>query len=425
MSGTCVDITERKCTEAVLLESEGRYRDVFENNTAVKLLIDPKTGQIVEANSAAGDFYGYARDKLKKLRIWDISASGEHWVKKRLDEATQVETRQFECQHRLASGEIRDVHLHTGPVSVDGRLLLHSIVVDITERKRGERAIEQMHRLERFGTLAGGIAHDFNNVLTGVFGHVSPARLALENDLHVHKFLEEAEKSIHRATRLSTQLLTFAKGGTPVKENVNLKELITSVTCFDVTGSNIKPNFYFQQPLHDVYADQGQLQQLISNLTFNAAQVMQDGGIIFISAQNIVISRHDFRCLTEGDYVVVTVRDNGPGIREADIKRVFEPYFSTKNTGHGLGLATCYSIIQKHKGHVEVSSQPNSGATFTILRPASPNSVAPRASRSVESSLQPLNLTGKRVLVMDDQQADSAGNSQHAFQYGDACRNHL
>ncbi len=403
MSGTSIDITERKKTEVALQESETRYRDLFDKSSAVKLVIDPADGRILEANAAACKFYGYSLNEFLTLTVFDINSEPKDVVQRRMQEVTTRKTREFDFPHRMANGEIRDVHVHSGPVSVNGKQLLHSIIVDVTEKKRAEEALQQMQRLESLGTLAGGIAHDFNNILTGIFGNVSLARLAIDVDQHAHRFLEAAEKSIHRASRLSTQLLTFARGGEPVKEMVDLKELLISVTCFDLTGSNVKPEFTFQAPIHEVCADRGQLQQVFSNLILNAAQSMPDGGVVVVSARNVVVSKHDFHRVPAGDYVLITIRDNGVGIPEELIKRVFEPYFTTKQTGHGLGLATTYSIVQKHRGHIEVASRPGSGTTFTILLPASAQPSEPCAAKS-RSANGPEKLEGLRALIMDDEQ---------------------
>ena len=259
-----------------------------------KLLTDPEIGEIVQANSAACDFYGYTLEDLTSFKIWRINAAADRLIHRPLGEVDNSTAREFEFQYWLASGEIRDVQAYSDPVSVDGKTFLYSIIMDITARRRGERAIEQIQRLSSLGTLAAGIAHDFKNVLTGVLGNVSLARLALANDTHVHGFLKEAEKSIQRATRLSTQLLTFAKGGTPLKEVIDLEELVTSVTSFDLAGSSTKPEFRFQQPLHNVYGDPGQLQQVFPNLAINASQAMQDAGKLFVSAHNTVVSCQNF-----------------------------------------------------------------------------------------------------------------------------------
>lgn len=406
-SGACVDITERKNTEAALLESESRYRDLFDNSTAVKLLIAPENGRIVHANSAACQFYGYSPQELALLTIFEINISNQQQVQEKLGLAAACEVRQFEGQHRLANGEVRDVHVHTGPVSVNGHQLLHSIVIDITEKKRAAATIEQMQRLESLGTLAGGIAHDFNNVLTGIFGNVSLARLAIDQDdsqnaQQVTKFLDEAERSIHRATRLTCQLLTFAKGGAPIIKLIDIKDLLVGIATFDLAGSNVKAAFSFQDPLHCVFGDFGQLQQVFSNLILNAAQAMPDGGTLKIAARNTTISRTDFRNLKVGEHVAVTVRDTGVGIEPGDLGRIFEPYFSRKPTGHGLGLATSYSIIQRHNGHVEVASKPGKGTTFTILLPATQKTQTCTGELPEPHANAP-NVMGKRILLMDDQ----------------------
>ncbi|MEZ6129528.1 MAG: PAS domain-containing protein [Planctomycetaceae bacterium] len=403
MSGLQLDITQRRQTQAALLESEARYRDIFENNTAIKLVIHPSDGRIVEANSAACEFYGYTLDEMMALSITNITIESPNDVRQRMRRVSESELLDFEVQHRLASGELRDVHVYSGPVKTNQEVLLHSIIFDITERKRAEEALLRMQQLESLGTLAGGIAHDFNNVLTGVFGNVSLARLALSPDHPAMRFLEKADQSITRAAGLSTQLLTFAKGGAPVKEHVDLVKLITDVVCFDLSGSNVRPVFEFPDDLKPVYVDKGQLQQVFSNLALNADQAMPDGGNLYVSATNIDVPSSAVADLEPGSYVSVTLRDEGCGIAESDLPRVFEPYFSTKATGHGLGLATSYSIIQRHRGHIRVSSTKDQGTTFTVVLPVSTTGVGSHAVTGVDPAAE--TQPRRRILVMDDDDA--------------------
>lgn len=400
VSGLQLDITQRKKTLAALQESEARYRDIFENNSAIKLLIDPDTGRIVEANSAACEFYQYSYAEITRLRIGDINLETDRELQHRIDRVRANLLLDFEVKHRLSTGELRDVHVYAGPVRIDEQVLLHSIVFDITERKRAEEALLRMHQLESLGTLAGGIAHDFNNVLTGVFGNVSLALLTLDADHPATRFLKKAEQSITRAAGLSNQLLTFAKGGAPVRSHISLVQLITEVVQFDLSGSNVRPDFDFPAELHDVHVDKGQLQQVFSNLALNADQAMPNGGTLFVSAKNVQLQDDHPSGLEPGRYVSVTVTDQGCGIEAADLKRVFEPYFSTKATGHGLGLATSYSIIQRHKGQIRVESEVGSGTTFTILLPASPPTGVERFEIPPSESCS--DRTSRRVLVMDD-----------------------
>ena len=212
----------------------------------------------------------------------------------------------------------------------------------------------KMQKLESVGTLAGGIAHDFNNILTGVFGNISLAKENLSHDHSSFKRLEDAEISMNRSIRLTKQLLTFAKGGAPIMEEVRLKNIIEKVVKFDLSGSNVLPVFEIPDSLWAAKVDKGQIQQVFSNMTINANQSMPDGGHLYISLENAEISDNQIPGICKGDYIKVVVRDEGSGIDKRYLDKIFDPYFTTKQAGSGLGLATSFSIINKHNGHISV-----------------------------------------------------------------------
>ncbi len=402
ISGIHQDITARKEAEQALRESEARYRDIFEKSSAVKLLIDAESGRIIEANSAACRFYGYSRAEIATLHIWDINIMGEAKSRELLRLAHGSGGASFEFQHRTASGAIRHVEVSTGPVEVGGQQLLHSIIFDVTDRKRAEEELQRMAQLESLGTLAGGIAHDFNNVLTGIFGHVSLARSVLPEDTPAAEFLEGAEKSMERAKRLTRQLLTFAKGGMPITEAVDLLPLVNEVMQFDLSRSSVTPVLEVRDDLWPVSADRGQLQQVFSNLVINARQAMPAGGKLFVNMQNVQVEEQQIPQLPAGRYVRIDIRDEGVGIKPEFLERIFAPYFTTKKDGQGLGLATCYSIVDKHEGHISVESTPNVGTTFTIHLPAANEDVT---HENAQPSAGGTKVSPVRVLIMDDDKA--------------------
>lgn len=401
LQGTFQDVTEERLTKTALQESEARYRDIFENNNAIKLIIDPSSGQIVEANSAALAFYGYSADEIAQKKISDINVDAPDVVNEKLRAARDSEVTELEFRHRLANGEIRDVKVHTGAVHVSKRVFVHSIIFDITERKRAERYLQRMQHLESLGRLAGGIAHDFNNVLTIILGNLSLAQLGLPDDSPAREYLANAEHAINRAKGLSRQLLTFAKGGAPICQSVSLSQLVTDVTGFDLSGSNVRRELDFEPELRHVHVDPAQLEQVISNLTLNADEAMPDGGTLRIRARNRTIDAEEATDLKPGDYVELLLSDDGCGIEPEKIQQVFEPYFSTKPNGSGLGLATCYSIINRHNGHLAVESAVGTGTQFTVLLPA-----VPATESEIEHDALPaagLHPRLRRVLVLDDE----------------------
>ena len=275
-----------------------------------------------------------------------------------------------------------------------------TVVSDITTRKRLEEENLQAHKMESLGVLAGGIAHDFNNILTSILGNISLARLLGKNREKAEEILIEAEKASLRAKDLTQQLLTFSQGGEPVKRMTSLKELITDSAEFVLRGSNVKPDFDFPSELWAVEADPGQISRVIQNLVINADQAMPDGGKIQIRLRNREIVSTDEIDLKPGQYVEIEIKDEGIGIPAEYIDRIFDPYFTTKVKGSGLGLTVCYSIVQKHNGKISVESRPGKYTVFRVVLPAAAQCDKAEQKKTVRSPL------GKwRILLMDDEKA--------------------
>ena len=276
---------------------------------------------------------------------------------------------------------------------------------DITAHKRNEAELQNMQKLQSIGTLAGGIAHDFNNILLGLFGNISMAMEDLPREHPSYVYLDEADKSMSRAVRLTKQLLTFAKGGAPVKENVSLGDMAEEVARFDLTGSNVSLVYHQAEDLWPVEADRGQLQQVVSNLVINARQAMFKGGNLTITLENADIPDASVPTLSRGRYVKVIVRDEGCGIGPKVIDQIFDPYFTTKPTGNGLGLATVWSIINKHGGHIGVVSELGKGTVFTFYLPAATSPQSAEAKPPAAECLSPASPA--KILLMDDDEAIS------------------
>ena len=318
-----------------------------------------------------------------------------------LGEVTQEE----ELIIRDAEGIDHWISVNAAPIhDAEGRVTAGIVVFhDITVRKRAEEDIQKAQRLRSLGTLAGGIAHDFNNVLMALYGNISLAKEDLPCGHVATKPLEEAEKSMNRAVRLTRQLLTFARGGEPVKEDVSVGQVAEEVARFDLSGSTVSLTFDCPANLWQVEADKGQIQQVISNLTINAREAMPDGGHLYISLANEEVPTDAVPGLRPGRYVRITVRDDGIGIEPMYLNRIFDPYFTTKQTGSGLGLATTYAIVSRHGGRIDVESALGRGTAFTLLLPAAvaaqpPVPVDPLAGR------QPPRRQGARILVLDDEE---------------------
>ena len=259
--------------------------------------------------------------------------------------------------------------------------------------------IEKSRKIESLGVMAGGIAHDFNNILTGILGNASLLGGSAELPVSQRTLIYEIEKAAIRAKNLSNQLLTFARGGRPVKNITSLKELVIETVDFVLRGTNIRIDFSFPDDLLNVHADENQISQVLHNIVLNAREAMPDGGLLEVHARNNRINGNKGP-LAEGNYVTLNIRDNGRGIPGNILAKIFDPYFSTKKAGSGLGLAICWSIITRHGGLITVESTPGTGSLFSIYLPS-----APRSRIMKKSSTSPLRALKGRVLFMDDEES--------------------
>lgn len=273
-------------------------------------------------------------------------------------------------------------------------------VRDISDRKKLEQEVQKARNLESLGIFAGGLAHDFNNLLTGILGNLSLLREKLKGGENVGHLMDDIENAGSRAQKLTMQLLTFSKGGAPLLEAISVAEIIRHSTDFILAGSQVRFENNLPAELWPIAADSGQISQVFQNLAQNARQAMPEGGVVRISGNNVAINEQDSRLLRRGRYVKISFADTGCGISVAEISRIFDPYYTTKPDGSGLGLAVCFSIVNKHGGHIEVESVPGQGTIFHLLLPASDGDVPTAATaKKVEA------IAGHgRILVMDDEE---------------------
>jgi signal transduction histidine kinase/ActR/RegA family two-component response regulator len=305
-------------------------------------------------------------------------------------------------EHKLAEEELKKhrerledlVQARTSELkSANVRLRQESI-----ERERVETELARVQKLDSLGLLAGGIAHDFNNLLGAIMGNISLAMLDMDPKGATFRQLAKAEQASLRAQDLTRRLLTFSRGGAPIKKPLSVAGIVSEAAGLSLNGSRIHHEFSIPEDLWPVEADEGQVMQVLNNLLINADQAMPKGGIIRISAQNVTLGPSDVPPLAPGRYVKLSVQDEGHGIPKDHLDKVFDPFFTTKTTGSGLGLAASHSIIRKHDGHIIVDSEQGSGATFHIYLPASKNeaAVSPRDDAYVQGS--------GSILVMDDEE---------------------
>jgi len=271
---------------------------------------------------------------------------------------------------------------------------------DITESQKLQEEQARVAKLESVGTLAGGIAHDFNNLLTGIMGNIGLAKRHIKPEDKAFERLEEAEKASVRARDLTQQLLTFARGGMPIKTLVSLTELIKESATFALRGSNVRLELSLPDGLWVVEVDEGQINQVIHNIVINADEAMPSGGKLYINAQNLVIKRMGALPLPKGNYLEIDIKDEGIGMSKEQLAKIFEPYYTTKQKGSGLGLSTAYSIIKSHSGYIYAESTQNAGTTFHLYLPASEKRATER-----EEVREEMRSTGKgKILIMDDEE---------------------
>jgi PAS domain S-box-containing protein len=315
----------------------------------------------------------------------------------------------------LATGEIIELANHTVIISKDGteRIISDSaapikdknnkiigvvlVFRDITEKQKLLETSQRNQKLESLGVLAGGIAHDFNNLMGGIFGCIDIA-ITESKDSNVTQYLSKALNTMERARGLTRQLLTFAKGGAPVQKTTHLFPFIQETAQFALSGSSVSCRYDIAKDLWPCIIDKSQICQVIENIIINAQQAMPAGGTIEMSARNISIGDKEHPMLQKGNYVRISIKDQGIGISKKMLSRIFDPFFTTKPKGHGLGLATCYSIINRHDGAIDVESVLDEGSTFHIYLLASPQAAILNAATGITHK------GSGRILIMDDEE---------------------
>lgn len=399
-----LDITERKKAEKSLFEEKEKLRITLQSIGDAVIATDTN-GMVVIINEAAQQLTGYSIEEAVGKHLSEVFVIEHELSHKPLENPVEKV---------LQTGKVYELVNHTVLIAKDGtkRVIADSaapikdvggnilgvvlVFRDMTEKMQLLEQVQRAQKLESIGLLAAGIAHDFNNILEGVFGYIGLAS-AYVSDSTVSEMLVNALKSIERAKGLTGQLLTFSKGGEPIKKIQSIVPLLNDVVQFAISGTKVKVRFDFDENLYNAEFDYNQISQVIENIVINAVQAMPMGGTITVGAYNVSFAPTEHPLL-EGDYIKVTIADEGIGIPKEILPRIFDPFFSTKSMGKGLGLATSYSIITRHQGTIEVESEPGKGSAFYIYLPATKEkpvvSVKPEEKKV---------LKGGRVLVLDDE----------------------
>jgi PAS domain S-box-containing protein len=397
--GVYEDITARYHAEEALRESEEKFRLVFEK-APLGIMHYDRTSTVTDCNAKFAEIIGAPKEVLISFNL--IRQLRDDQMREAVAASLKGEVGYYEGDYlSVIAGKLSPVRAIYQPIFSSDGVLSGGVAIfeDISERRRAESERLQFSKLESLGTLAGGIAHDFNNILTAILGNIGLAALDDKISHRVQDRLAQAEAACLRARALSQQLLTFAKGGAPVKKLFSVPELLTESTAFSCVGSPVKCRTSFPDNLWSIEADPGQIDQVFQNLIINAIQAMPTGGTIKVWGENLALATSIDLPLSAGKYIKISVQDKGIGIPAEHLPRIFDPYFTTKQRGSGLGLASAYAIIKKHHGLIAVESEPGVGTTFFIYLPAVEQQAPPQPAEDREP------LVGKgKILVMDDEE---------------------
>jgi len=395
------DVTRKNSSDA-LRESEENYRSIVETSTDWIWAVDLE-GKHTFSNDRVRDILGIEPQELLQSTTLDLlhpedvprvrellgrgAATGGGW------QGVVLRWRHRDGTYRwIESNAVAAMNAHGNLVGFRG------VDRDITERRRLEDELVKTQKLEAIGTLAGGIAHDFNNLLQGLFGYISLAKLNLGQNDQAGEMLDQAEKALSLSVNLTTQLLTFAKGGKPLKKRIALPAIVEDSVKFALSGSRSDYRISTERELWLAEADAGQLGQVIQNLVLNSSEAMPQGGTVTIVARNEIIAAGVNALVPAGGaFVRIDVTDAGAGIPGPHLTRIFDPYFTTKPKGSGLGLATSYSIVRNHGGFIDVTSSPGAGSVFSVYLPACQGGDGPETE-----AIATVGKGAGKVLLMDD-----------------------
>jgi two-component system cell cycle sensor histidine kinase/response regulator CckA len=391
------ELIERNHARTALEESACAMSDILENTTDGFFALDSEW-KFTFVNSQAEKLLGRTRVALIGQDLWkqfpELNGSAlESNFRRVVAEQVPIE---FEASD--AGGKVW-FEMHAYPSGAG----LSVFFRDVSERKLTEEKRLTTSKLESLGTLAGGIAHDLNNILTVISGNIGLAQLEAPGEGHsLLSYLSKAGQAAQHAARLSGQLLTFSKGGAPLKRVTSISALLQRATEFSLYGSNLRAELEIPHELRKADVDSGQVEQVINALVINAREAMPHGGVIHISAQNVEVEDKPDAFLRPGHYVKIAVADRGGGVPQETATKIFDPYFTTKPAASGLGLAISYSIVKKHGGFLHLESSSFEGSTFAFYLPVADEQRERESRRGTE---RPLQFNQQRVLVMDDEEA--------------------
>ncbi len=375
VEGLIKDVTEEKLNEISLRESEEKFRELFDNATDMMFLLQLDSSKskyrIIELNSAAFKKISYSKSEVVNIYFETLIKQESIQVFTESMKATLNKGHSaFEMLMTLNDGSIVLLDTNTSFFRLNNEKTILFVGRDITAKRKMENEVEKTQKLESLGLLSGGIAHDFNNLLTAVLGNISLIRLYQPQLCgQASETLIETENVLYRARDLTKQLLSFSKGFTLNKVKGDVSKVIQDNAFFIARGTVVKCEIELNNMIFIAEYDEGQVVQVVNNLVINAAQAMKNGGILKITGEVIEVEDDNYLKLNKGTFGVFHFQDNGHGIFPEDIKLIFDPFYTTKSTGTGLGLSSVYSIMKKHNGKITVESEVGQGACFNLYFP--------------------------------------------------------
>ena len=398
---------QRERDAALVRDSELRHRSLFENNHSVMLLLDPVSGEIKDANIAATKFYGKTRSELIAHNIAEITEKPPtHHGTQPLPTAPSKPGGPVTSRHR-ALGQLRDVEIYSETITIGGQPLQYAIIHDITDQNRLEEQLRQAQKMEAVGWLAGGIAHDYNNKLQAVLGFAEMAEKESIGRPRLRGYLGEIRKAARHSAQLTLQLMAFARKQTLLPEVINLNNTIAHMLKMikNLLGEDIELEWKPGHELWNVHTDGSQFDRVLVNLAINARDAIPDVGKVILETRNVTVSAMmaaNFPDVTPGEYVNVSITDNGSGMSDEQLRHIFEPFYTTKETGRGtgLGLASVYGVIRQNKGFIDVKSKVGAGTTFEIYLPRTHEKIAD-AGR--DKALPPSTRGKETILLVEDE----------------------
>lgn len=401
------EIAERKFAEEDLRKSEETLKNLVELMPVGVGWID-RYENIEYLNHCFVDMFGYTLDDIPTLRelyakVFPDPGYRAEVIAARAEKIKKVKTSgapmaPMDLKVVCKDGMVRHVIMNNQLVC--DRCL--TVLIDITDRELLQDRLIKSQKIESLGVLASGIAHDFNNILTGILGFISLARMHLDESHKSYDLLRQAENSSKRAAKVATQLMTFASGSKPIKKTLDVLKLVSDSVSLSLRGTNVLGSVEIATSVHAVKADEMQLGQAFNNIIINAVQAMPDGGTLKVLGENVTLDSNNQIGLQAGQYVKISFRDEGCGIPEDIQKKIFDPYFTTKTDGSGLGLTSVHSIVNKHGGCVCVGSQVGGGTTFTVYLPSAGDVTSLQGNQ--QNVLPGDKQASGGILLMDDEE---------------------